>query len=100
MLRIMLHTSHSYHVDTGCRVLSYKAFIPVLEKEFGHHPNKKDLYFIGDSLGTQQYLAANCDFEIEKSNIDIKFIVRYDFVFLPRAHLYLFVIRLYCISYF
>ena len=58
------------------RVLSYKSLIPVLQEEFGHYPNKKDVYFVGDSLGTQQYLAASCDFEIEKSKLDIKFIVR------------------------
>ena len=60
---------------TGCRVLSYKSLIPILHEKFGHYPNKKDIYFIGDSLGTQQYLAASCDFEIEMSKLDIKFIV-------------------------
>ena len=60
-----------FNRDSGCVVLSYNSISDIFSKS---PIGQKDIYFVGDSLGTQQYLAAMCDFEKINSSLKIKFI--------------------------
>ena len=64
------HRKAEFNRDSNCQVLSYSSISSIMNETYAG----KDIYFIGDSLGTQQYLAANCDFEKENSSWKINFI--------------------------
>lgn len=59
-----------FNRDNGCRALSYESISSIL----GKHLREKEVFYIGDSLGTQQYLAALCDMEKVNSTLKINFL--------------------------
>jgi hypothetical protein len=59
-----------FNRDDGCTVLSFESLSAI----FREHLGGKELVYIGDSLGTQQYLAALCDMEKVNSTLQINFI--------------------------